>query len=68
MTTEITPEIFEAEAMQHIDDLYRTALRLTRDSTDADDLADLHRAGDSILLSGQVHSLSRGAPSRTDHE
>jgi RNA polymerase sigma-70 factor (ECF subfamily) len=38
MTTEITPEIFEAEAMQHIDDLYRTALRLTRDSTDADDL------------------------------
>ena len=35
MTTEITPEIFEAEAMQHIDDLYRTALRLTRDAGDA---------------------------------
>ena len=38
MTTEITPEIFEDEAMQHIDDLYRTALRLTRGSGDADDL------------------------------
>jgi RNA polymerase sigma-70 factor (ECF subfamily) len=38
MTTEITPEIFEAEAMHHIDDLYRTALRLTRDAGDADDL------------------------------
>ena len=36
--TEITPEIFEAEAMQHINDLYRTALRLTRDTTEADDL------------------------------
>lgn len=36
--TEITPEIFEAEAMQHIDDLYRTAVRLTRNQTDADDL------------------------------
>jgi RNA polymerase sigma-70 factor (ECF subfamily) len=36
--TQITPEIFEAEAMQHIDDLYRTASRLTRDATDADDL------------------------------
>ena len=36
--TEITPEIFEAEAMQHIDDLYRTAKRLTRNETDADDL------------------------------
>ena len=38
MKTEITPEIFEAEAMQHIDDLYRTALRLTREAGDADDL------------------------------
>jgi RNA polymerase sigma-70 factor (ECF subfamily) len=38
MSTEITPEIFEAEAMQHIDDLYRTALRLTRDGSEADDL------------------------------
>jgi RNA polymerase sigma-70 factor (ECF subfamily) len=36
--TEITSEIFEAEAMQHIDDLYRTAVRLTRNQTDADDL------------------------------
>ena len=36
--TVITPEIFEAEAMQHIDDLYRTAKRLTRNETDADDL------------------------------
>lgn len=37
MTT-ITPEIFETEAMQHIDDLYRTAKRLTRSETEADDL------------------------------
>jgi len=36
--TDITPEVFEAEAMQHINDLYRTASRLTRDATDADDL------------------------------
>jgi RNA polymerase sigma-70 factor (ECF subfamily) len=36
--TEITPEIFEVEAMQHIDDLYRTARRLTRDAAAADDL------------------------------
>jgi RNA polymerase sigma-70 factor (ECF subfamily) len=36
--TQITPEIFEAEAMQHIDDLYRTATRLTMNQTDADDL------------------------------
>jgi RNA polymerase sigma-70 factor (ECF subfamily) len=36
--TETTPEIFEAEAMQHIDDLYRTAKRLTRSEIDADDL------------------------------
>lgn len=35
---EITPEIFEAEAMQHINDLYRTATRLTMNQTDADDL------------------------------
>lgn len=35
---EITPEIFEAEAMQHIDDLYRTAKRLTRSEVEADDL------------------------------
>lgn len=36
--SENTPEIFEAEAMQHINDLYRTALRLTRGRIDADDL------------------------------
>jgi RNA polymerase sigma-70 factor, ECF subfamily len=36
--TEITPEIFEAEAIQHIDDLYRTARRLTRDENQAEDL------------------------------
>ncbi|MEP6847358.1 MAG: sigma-70 family RNA polymerase sigma factor [Acidobacteriota bacterium] len=36
--TGITPEIFEVEAMQHINNLYRTALRLTRDTTEADDL------------------------------
>lgn len=36
--TQITPEIFEAEAMQHIDDIYRTASRLTMNQTDADDL------------------------------
>ncbi len=36
--TQITPEIFEAETMHHINDLYRTAVRLTRDTTDADDL------------------------------
>lgn len=36
--TEITPEVFESEAMQHINDLYRTAMRLTRNQTDADDL------------------------------
>ncbi len=36
--TEITPEIFEAEAMQHIDDIYRTATRLTMNKTEAEDL------------------------------
>lgn len=35
---EITPEIFEAEAMTHIHDLYRTAVRLTMNHQDADDL------------------------------
>lgn len=38
MTTEITPEIFEREAMCHIDDLFRTAKRLTRDQIEAEDL------------------------------
>jgi RNA polymerase sigma-70 factor (ECF subfamily) len=36
--TAIAPEIFEAEAMQHINDIYRTALRLTRSEAEADDL------------------------------
>lgn len=35
---EITPEVFEAEAMTHIHDLYRTAVRLTMSHQDADDL------------------------------
>lgn len=38
MTTEITPEIFEAEAIKHIDNLFRTAKRLTMNQTDAEDL------------------------------
>jgi RNA polymerase sigma-70 factor (ECF subfamily) len=38
MRGEITPEIFEMEAMQHIDDLFRTAKRLTMNQTDAEDL------------------------------
>jgi RNA polymerase sigma-70 factor, ECF subfamily len=38
MTTEITPEVFEMEAMRHLDDLFRTAKRLTRSQTDAEDL------------------------------
>ena len=29
MNMNITPEIFEAEAMKHLDDLFRTAKRLT---------------------------------------
>jgi RNA polymerase sigma-70 factor (ECF subfamily) len=36
--TNITPEIFEAEAMKHIDDLFRTAKRLTMNQVDAEDL------------------------------
>lgn len=35
---EITPETFEAEAMQFINDLYRTAVRLTMNQTEAEDL------------------------------
>ena len=35
---EITPETFEAEAMQYINDLYRTAVRLTMNQTEAEDL------------------------------
>jgi RNA polymerase sigma-70 factor, ECF subfamily len=38
MNTQFTPEIFEAEAMMHIDDLFRTAKRLTRNEVDAEDL------------------------------
>lgn len=36
--TQTTPEIFEGETMAHVNDLYRTAVRLTRDATEADDL------------------------------
>jgi RNA polymerase sigma-70 factor, ECF subfamily len=36
--TEINPEIFEAEAMRHLNELYRTANRLTRNPTEAEDL------------------------------
>lgn len=36
--TEIAPEVFEAETMRHINDIYRTAVRLTRDASEADDL------------------------------
>lgn len=38
MRGEITPEIFEMEAMRHLDDLFRTAKRLTMNQTDAEDL------------------------------
>lgn len=35
---EIIPEIFEKEAMKHLNELYRTANRLTQNQTDAEDL------------------------------
>lgn len=35
---EITPEIFEMEAMKYLNELYRTANRLTLNSSDAEDL------------------------------
>jgi RNA polymerase sigma-70 factor (ECF subfamily) len=38
MTTQTTPEIFEAEAMRHIDELYRTARRITMNGDEAEDL------------------------------
>ena len=38
MNTNTTPENFEAEAMKHIDDLFRTAKRLTMNAVDAEDL------------------------------
>ncbi len=36
--TQISPEIFEAEAIKHIDELFRTAKRLTMNQTEAEDL------------------------------
>jgi RNA polymerase sigma-70 factor (ECF subfamily) len=36
--TAAAPEVFEAEAMQHINDIYRTAVRLTMSQTVAEDL------------------------------
>ena len=36
--TEINPEIFEMEAMKYLNELYRTANRLTQNQTDAEDL------------------------------
>lgn len=38
MTTTTTPEIFEAEAMLHLDELYRTAKRVTMNPVEAEDL------------------------------
>ena len=38
MDREITAEGFEAEAMPHLDDLFRTAVRLVMDRTEAEDL------------------------------
>lgn len=38
METEITPKIFEAEALGYMNELYRTAARLTWSQTDAEDL------------------------------
>lgn len=35
---ELTPEAFEAEALPHLDDLYRTAARVVRDRAAAEDL------------------------------
>ena len=35
---EITPEVFEMEAMAHLNDLYRTAMRLVMNQSDAEDL------------------------------
>lgn len=38
MQNKVTPEIFEAETMAYINELYRTAVRLTRNQTDAEDI------------------------------
>ncbi len=38
MTMQTTPEIFETEAMRHIDDLFRTAKRITMNQIEAEDL------------------------------
>lgn len=38
MITELTQEVFESEAMQHIDELFRVAKRMTRDQSVAEDL------------------------------
>lgn len=38
MEREITAEGFEAEAMPHLDDLFRTAVRLVMDRSEAEDL------------------------------
>lgn len=38
MKSEITPEVFETEAIRHLDGLFRTAKRLTMNQTDAEDL------------------------------
>ena len=38
MENEITPEIFESETMAYMNELYRTATRLTWNQTDSEDL------------------------------
>lgn len=38
MNTNTAPEVFEDEAMKHIDDLFRTAKRLTMNAVEAEDL------------------------------
>src|SRR5918993_3004317 len=35
---EFTPDEFEAEAMPHLNDLYRTTVRMVRDRAEAEDL------------------------------
>jgi len=38
MKSNITPEVFESEAYGYLNELYRTAVRLTRNQTDAEDI------------------------------